>query len=286
MKHLKYIALLLFFPLAGIAQTPQELKSWLPEIPGWTISEEIEVFDSENLFNRINGAAPLFLENNFREMTSMEYTKENAYITIQAYRHASPEDAFGMYASERSSGLTFFSAIGGEAQGDTQSLYFFSGSIYVKMMANQSSGAMEESMRDIGKGLAAKIDPDASYPAIFQKFPVEGKIPYSETYTTSSFIGHEFLKRVYSCKYEKDSEKFQLFIVDGQTAEGAHEILNQYFTFTKQKDNFTEGKLKIEDRYNGTIPCIWKGRYIIGIFSESGEDTGEDALIEEISSAI
>lgn len=40
-------------------------------------------------------------------MTSMEYKKGADYITIQAYRHATPEDAFGMYSSERSSDLEF-----------------------------------------------------------------------------------------------------------------------------------------------------------------------------------
>ena len=67
----------------------------------------MEVFNPDNLFDRINGAAPLFIENNFREMTSMEYKKGSEYITIQAYRHATPEDAFGMYAAERSSDLAY-----------------------------------------------------------------------------------------------------------------------------------------------------------------------------------
>lgn len=270
----KYICILGFalWSCVLIAQTPQELQSYLPQISGWEISEEIEVFNPENLYNRINGAAPLFIENNFREMTSMEYIQgEDLYITIQAYRHAAPEDAFGMYASERSSGLNFY-PIGGEAQGDDQSLYFFSGNIYVKMSANESSENIGETMRAIAKGFADKIDPNAGYPAVFADFPAEGKIPYSESYTTSSYIGHEFLKHVYICKYERNGQQFQLFKIDGGSKEGAESILNQYFNFTKQTEAFTEGKLLIKDRYNGNIPCVWNGRYIIGIYNEDGEE--------------
>ena len=264
--------ILLLWSGSLFAQTPQELKSYLPQVSGWEISEEIEVFNPENLYTRIDGAAPLFIENNFREMTSMEYDRgEDLYITIQAYRHASPEDAFGMYASERSSDLNFYK-IGGEAQGDDQNFYFFAGNIYVKMSANEGSESIGEAMRAIAKGFAEKIDPNAGYPAAFANFPTEGKVPYSESYITSNYIGHEFLKHVFTCNYERNGQKFQLFKVDAGTKEDAESVLNQYFKFTKQTAPFTEGKLLIKDHYNGDIPCVWKGQYIIGIYNEAGEE--------------
>ncbi|MDR0429937.1 MAG: hypothetical protein LBH58_05605 [Tannerellaceae bacterium] len=269
---LKYVFIVsfLFFVQENRAQTPEQLKSWLPDLTGWTTDSEIEIFNPDNLFDRINGAAPLFIENNFREMTSMEYKKGNDYITIQAYRHATPEDAFGMYSSERSTDLTFL-PIGGEGQGDDKNLYFFSGCIYVKMWTN-SSDHLAESIRMIGKTLANKIDPAAGYPLIMAFFPQEGKLPYSETYVTSSYIGHEFLKSVYVVKYQTASgQSFQLFLVDGKTKEGAREALNAYYTFTKQPLDFMEGEMTIKDRYNGDIPAYWKGQYIIGAFNENGE---------------
>jgi hypothetical protein len=162
------------------AQTPQELKLYLPLVEGWTITPEIEVFNQDNLYERINGAAPLYFENNFREMTSMVYTQEDNYITIQAYRHATPEDAFGMYASERSPDMDFYPGIGGEAQGDDYGLYFFAGSIYVKISANDESAAVSSAMKQIAKGLAGKIDRNAIYPSIFAKFPKQGAIANSE----------------------------------------------------------------------------------------------------------
>lgn len=258
------------------AQTPEQLKSWMPDVPGWELTDEIEVFDPDNLFDRINGAAPLFIENNFREMTSMEYKKGDDYITIQAYRHATPEDAFGMYASERSSELEYVN-IGGEGQGDAESLFFFAGNIYVKMWAN-STEDIKGVLHTIGKSFSGKIDPDAGYPAIVKSFPAKDKIPYSEAYITSSYIGHEFLKSVYVAKYNIDNQDIQLFVVDGKNVEGAKSILSNYFTFTKQPLEFAEGELLIKDRYNGDIPVVWKGSYIIGIYNENGTLV-EDAVV-------
>jgi hypothetical protein len=276
-SKITYIALVLFL-FAGqvVAQSPKEIHSGLPEIKDWEISSDIEVFDSDNLYERINGAAPLFLENNFREMTSTVYTHGDDYITVQAYRHATPEDAFGMYASERSADMTFYPEIGGEAQGDDYGLFFFSGSVYVKMSSNNNGEAITNIYKKIAKGLATKIDSGASYPAIFELFPKEGLIPHTQSYITRNYIGHEFLKPVHTADYNLNGQKFQFFVIDGKTKEGARKILNDYFGFTKQPLNFAEGNLQAKDRYNGNIPIVWKEQYITGAFSESGKDFSED----------
>ncbi|MCC8173902.1 MAG: hypothetical protein LIO65_05865, partial [Odoribacter sp.] len=270
MKLYIFILINLFFTNIVFAQTPQELKSWLPEVAGWTIDEKIEIFNPDNLFGRINGAAPLYLENNFQEMTSMEYKKGGDYITIQAYRHATPEDAFGMYASERSSGLEYF-PIGGEAQGDDENLYFFAGNMYIKMWGS-SNDKVKDILLDIGKKFADKIDANAAYPALLSSFPETDKVPYSQTYVTSSYIGHEFLKSVYTTEYKQGDDVFQVFVVDAGNKDNAKEILNKYFTFSKQTvEPQEDGYIIIKDRYNGDIPVIWKGQYITGVYSDKGK---------------
>ncbi|MDR1676598.1 MAG: hypothetical protein LBR86_09050 [Tannerella sp.] len=274
--------LLLFIP-ALPAQTPEQLKSRLIPVPGWELPKEAEVFHPDNLFDRINGAAPLFLENNFREMTSLEYKKGDDYITIQAYRHATPEDAFGMYAAERSTELTYF-PLGGEAQGDEKNLYFFAGCIYVKMWSNRSGEDIQPTLHVIGKALADGIDPAASFPPIAKCFPVKRKIPHTEAYITSGYIGHEFLKGVYTADYESGGQSFQLFVVDGKSKEEMKKMLTSYFTFTQQPLTFEEGALQIGDKYNGDLPVIWKGRYLVGARNENGEIVqGADALLEELA---
>lgn len=72
MKQSNYLLLFFLLSLCPLkAQTPDELKSWLPAVDGWEISGEVEVFNPDNLFDRINGAAPLFIENNFRDRKSV-----------------------------------------------------------------------------------------------------------------------------------------------------------------------------------------------------------------------
>jgi hypothetical protein len=274
MKYLFYFMIISLFCLTGQAysQTPQQIYADLPQVSGWKLSPDIETFNRDNLYERIDGAAPLFLENNFQEMTSVVYTHGDDYITIQAYRHLTPEDAFGMYASERSSDMEFYFGIGGEAQGDGYGLFFFDGSIYVKMSANNESEGISAAMKEIAAGLAGKLGYQGEYPPVINSFPKEGLTPHTAAYITQNYIGHEFLKPVYTVNYELFGKKFQAFVIDAKTTENAKQILSDYFKFTKQTDPLTEGNLLINDRYNGSIPVVWKGSYLIGAFDEKGND--------------
>jgi hypothetical protein len=284
MKFICCIAGILFVSSVFMtAQTPDEICSWLPEVNGWEKPAAKEVFNPDNLFDRINGAAPLFIENGFREMTTCDYTKGEDYITVQIYRHATPEDAFGMYSSERSSDLTFYET-GGEAHGDNGSMFFFAGPLYVKIRSSSSDEETGNAIRLISKTLADNANPDSDYPSMIKVFPKEYKIPYTEAYITSNYIGHEFLNRVYVCRYNKKGTTYQLFVIDAGSNNAAKETLNKYFTFTKQPLDFTEGQLLIKDRYNGDMPCLWKGKYLIGIYNENGEIIPDaEAILNAVS---
>jgi hypothetical protein len=90
-----------------------------------------------------------------------------------------------------------------------------------------------------------------------------------------NYIGHKFLKPAYTANYKLDDIVFQAFVIDGKTPESARQILSDYFNFAKQSQDFTEGNLLIQDRYNGNIPVVWKGQYIIGAFHDNGKDFPE-----------
>ena len=277
------ITIVIIYPSISLAQTPDELISWLPEIKEWKKPDSKEIFNPENLFDRINGAAPLFIENGFQEMTTFDYKKGDDYITFQIYRHATLEDAFGMYASERSFDLSFYK-IGGEAHGDNSSLYFFAGPVYFKVNSSISTDESGEVMRKVGETLSERIATGTTYPTIINAFPSENKIPHSEAYITANYIGHDFLNKVFTCNYNKENLSYQLFIIDTGSSNSAKEILNKYLNFSKQSIDLKEGEILIKDRYNGDIPCLWKGKYIIGIYNENGQTVPDsDSIIRSVS---
>jgi hypothetical protein len=147
------------------------------------------------------------------------------------------------------------------------------------MSASSEGERITNAYKEIAKGMADQIDANAGYPPLFDIFPKEGLIPYTQTYITLNYIGHAFLKPAYTANYHLKGTSFQAFVIDGMTPEGARKILSDYFQFTGQSQDFTEGNLLIQDRYNGNIPACWKGRYIVGAFNDNGGDFPEEIYI-------
>jgi len=284
---MRIIIFLLTLILAQVstAQTPAEIKAKLPQVAGWSIEETVEVFDSSNLYDRINGAAPGFILFNFIELICFEYVKTDggdnpSYISIQVYRHASHEDAFGIYASERPSESNFLT-IGAEGYQEGSMLNFFVDDLYVKMESPSVDEGVVKAIQQIASGFGDKINPQPVFPVQLQFFPAENKIPRSELYIPTGFLGHEFLNKAFTANYQVTGKKYMLFIMDTGNIDQAKATLTRYFQFTKQNTKLREGRLTIRDRFNGDLECQWAGRYIWGIVNDSNAPVKVDDVLKE-----
>ena len=281
--------MIILLALVGVqtsaAQTPAEIKAKLPQVAGWAVNETVEVFDATNLYERINGAAPGYFMFDFKELTCFEYNQNGdgdllPYITVQVYRHATAEDAFGIYASERPS-ETEFVVIGAEGYQEGSMLNFFVDRLYVKIESPATDGDVVKLVAQIAQELARNINPQPAFPAQLHNLPAENKITRSELYIPSGYLGHEFLSKAFTANYEAAGKKYQLFIIDAGSVEQANAMLTRYLQFTKQNLRLREGRLSIKDRYNGDVECQWKGRYIWGIVNDNKAPVNVDNVLKE-----
>jgi hypothetical protein len=84
--------------LRGMGEVPLPASDF---VPGWTRVEKRETFKKEDLFNRIDGAAELFLEMGFRELVVQRYQNGDAAIDLEVYEIADPIGALGVYLHRR-----------------------------------------------------------------------------------------------------------------------------------------------------------------------------------------
>lgn len=268
------------------AQSSETLLSYLTPIEDWKINRElIEVFNEDNLFERINGAAPGYFAYHFEEMTSVDYQKGDQYITIQAYRHASENDAFGIYSAERAVDATFL-PIGVEAYRSDALLNFVAGRIYVKIQSPSTSADVIQAVEKIAKNLADKISSNPTFPPTFSAFPTLNKKDHSEQFISTKFLGHEFLSNAFVVSYTQNTSTYKLFIIEGKNEAEIKQMLTNYFTFTKQPLEFNPGKLVVKDRFNGDVPLEWKGKYLWGIQNDWGIALDSDAILNQFSQSI
>ena len=68
--------------------------NWVAAAPG-------KVFIGQDLYNRINGAAELFLEMGFRRLTAQRYHHGEGVIDLELYEMENPTAALGVYSHKR-----------------------------------------------------------------------------------------------------------------------------------------------------------------------------------------
>lgn len=243
-------------------------ESLVPQIPGWKITQDDPVYNANNLWDIIDGAADLYLEYAFIDLHIARYTSTDSIeVKAELYRHASDVDAFGMYSQERDTGYNFIQ-LGVQGYLQQGVLNFLTGSYYIKLSTYQTGSKAQEAMLTIGRALAKHLKQNNVIPKLFLVFPAEGKRPNTEQYVARNFLGYSFLNSVYTALY-KDSTAFKVFVIETAAPEKANAMLAEYLNAVPREtvSKLDPGKCQIRDLHNGVIGLQVFNRYVCGIIN-------------------
>jgi hypothetical protein len=257
-------------------------NSFFPSLDGWKKPEKTDVYHADNLWDIIDGAADGYLVYDFEEMTMGDYTAaEGKYITLEIYRHQSPEDAFGIYSQERPSKATYI-PVGGQGYQEEANLNFFAGRYYVKIRCNGKSDQEVNSVRKLGETIAQLIDPDTKLPSQIALLPTEGKIANSEQYVNKNFLGYSFFGNAFIANYSVNGKLFNIFVIANATSDEAKTSLQNFLKNNgKEQANVQPGVFDIKDKYNGLMKIIWKDKYLCGVYN-----TGDAKILQDYAALL
>ena len=236
-----------------------------PQIAGWRLTAEIQRFEPKTLYEYINGAADLYLACNFEELQVAEYgDARKASIILEAYRHRTPRDAFGIYSQERLPEANVL-PVGDQGYIDTNILNFVAGRYYVKISSANTGAEDREVLQAFATKVEGNLDEKGGLPALLTAFPAEGKKNNSEKYIVRNFLGYPFFSAVFTADYELPGRKFRLFIIETTDGKECREIVQKYSQKVKAPDgSVNEGRHTMSDPHHGIVDLYWKGRYIWG----------------------
>jgi len=243
------------------------LAALFPDLDGWTRDGAVAAFQPDNLYEHINGAAENFLAYGFQRLAVQNYTdKQKRSLSAEIYFHGSPENAFGIYGSEKPLAGDYL-AIGGQGYYEEGVLNFFSGAYYVKLNGFDLGADGRATLQGLAERIAAAIPGTSRLPETLSAFPAPGRVAHSERYIASNFLGHDFLLPAFTADYVLDGEKFQLFIMKADSEETARAALQRYAALDKglPGEKIQPGSMTINDPYNGPIQLWWRGAYIWGL---------------------
>lgn len=88
---------------APAAASAADLKGLPPDIleGGWAVDGRVESYDPDNLYEKINGAAELFLRFGFQELRYVTLAAGALWLTLEMYDQGAFPDALGLFDSLR-----------------------------------------------------------------------------------------------------------------------------------------------------------------------------------------
>ena len=224
-----------------------------PEIEGFQKVPLEEIYVPDNLFDLINGGADVYLDYNFVDLHLCDYKIDDIVITVEAYNHGDISNAFGIYATERSSDYHFVD-IGTEGYQEDGILNFFQDNFYIKLYGYSESGkSVNEHLLSIAEKVSASVGDDKSFPELLNRFPIKDKVLYSEKFINNSFMGYSYFKNVYSADYKMGEHVFTFFVMSTETNEKAREIVEEFLHKQDIEMDGSEKIFEIDDEYTGKI---------------------------------
>ena len=174
-----------------------------PEVPGWTRAGEVSVYDADNLWEYIDGAAELFVTYGVRTCRTADLSSGEVTVTVDLYDMSTPLDAFGIFNLEGSGrGAPFPDAVEAVIDPPFQAL-LLKGAVYVKV--NAVEGELTDSTgRGLLEGIAQALPGPAAYPDELELLPRKGRIAGSEGYQAGGFLGLTELSHCIYAEYAGD----------------------------------------------------------------------------------
>ena len=257
---------------AGAADAQKQSENLLREpLPRHAGAQAPPSFYSpEGLYQHIDGGADIYLLYGFKNLLHQDFKSGAAELTVDIYEMDKTEDAFGIYAAERSPGYKLVS-IGAEGYRDKGVLNFLQDHYYVKLSGSDANA--DGLLDQFARLLSGRIGGTRTLPALLEKLPREHQVPHSEQYMRKDPLGHAFLAPAYVVAYALGKQESKLVVSVANNAQDAKSRSEQLAKHFKESGECTsapelgEGGMRARNSYEGRLIARTQGRYVIALLN-------------------
>jgi hypothetical protein len=249
---------------------------------------DTEFYNADNLFEKIDGRAPAYLNFNFQQLRCRSFSvagEPGSYVDVYEYRFDTPINAFGMFALERDpQGTPLAFAPDGYASG--MGFFFRQGPRYVQVMASDQKPKTLELAKDIAEDRAKNLPADDTGLDARRRLPATGLDSASVQFVQENAQGQAFLKNVFQAKYDFDGKKLPFFLMVTTPAEAAA-AWKSYLDFSGQFGGKAtelpdaDGAKIFEAQNFGTWKVIYQRNGEIGGVVDAGDEPSARVFVEK-----
>ena len=231
MSMVRKIPAILFVALwMGLSVAPmsdagplEQLQAGLPEkVMNWTKAEEDQFYDSQTIFDYIDGAGEVYRAYNMQRCLSRRYVApQGPAIILDVFEMASSYDAFGVFTHDPDGDAL---PVGQGGVYRSGWLGFWKDRFFVSLYADEETDAAIQALRDLAGKVAFLIKKEGPKPQILSRLPRKGLQAGSVRY----FHDHPVLNRHYFVSTEnilRLGGQTEAVLSTYQLKEGAAQIL-------------------------------------------------------------
>ena len=277
-----------------MANPTSDLATLLPDtLEGWTVTEEDQIYDRDNLYDYINGGAELYLSYGFQKVINRLYSApKQPDILLDLFDMGTSEDAYGVFSHSREIEDTAF---GQGSQYTAGLLLFWKDRYFVSILAHPETEESKRAVLSLAKKIDAAITNEGPLPEMLNLLPQESLVTGSIRYfhhpiwlNSYYFIADENILHidettdVLLAKYGESQARYFLLIVHYPTEDVGMRAYDDFVTHYLP-ELAEERVVQIED---GTwTGCQFVKNYLIVVLHAP---TRENAihLIEEVQHKI
>jgi hypothetical protein len=275
------------------SQQPPDLAALASGPPGGTPDAFKElspplVYTAGNLYEKINGKAPLYLDAGFLKLFTQRFvsrTDENLWMELYLYDMATLKNAFCVYSVQKRADVEALAAMQ-FAYKTTNGLYFVHGRYYVELLGSAESPDLLNAMTSVANSITAglNVDEEARIPEL-DLFPTDNLVSGSFKLSLKDTFGFADLTDTFTCRYELNGQSVTAFISARSDPKNAQKIAVSYSDFLIENDakpkstpNETIKKVaaRVFDFYDTTEIVFFLGPFVAGVHEAEDQKAAEE----------
>lgn len=209
-----------------------------PSEPGGTIAgvtpmSPAETYDAENLSDKIDGKAELYLGAGFRSLNSRRFAltgQPGQWMERFIYDMGRIRGAFAVFSAQRRSTIQPLE-LTPHAYLASNGLFFVHGRFYVEIIAAQVSADLQTGMQALARDFIAKHEPGDRTLDALSRFPERHRVPHSRGLIANSAFGLDRLDWIFTARYATAVAEATAFLSRRNSAEEATALADAFVRY-------------------------------------------------------
>lgn len=264
---------------------PQDLRQYAPQ--NLTSLSPAESFGPENLSDKINGKAELYLSAGFVRLVSQRFAIEDepsAWMEAFIYDMGSPRGSYAVYSLQKR-----FEAkeleLGDYGYGTENSLYFVHGPYYLEIVSSVAQERMAELMLSFGRNFISKTPVESNELNELALFPEKNLNRESISLIPSNGFGFEQFDSIFTAQYGVGDTELTAFLSRRKSQAEAARLVESYTSFllkfggTELKSNLNIPGAKLVEIMDTFELFFSRGSILAGVHGAENRKAAEELAL-------